>query len=268
MSTRYRPVPTVPGQSRQGALPVPAASSASNCPGSVSAGADRRRLVAAVVVAGPGGRAGRARRPGRAGARARASVWSGWSTSRPSRPASAMARDGVVADDPPALAGQAVGEHRHAAGGPDQRDAVAARRCRPWPRSTGCAGAAGWRRRRRPTATTPACDQRAGDVRAADHAAVADAATICSQVDRVAGRGQVADEPLGAGQPLVAQPGPLGEQAGVVGVEQVGQQVHADRRRRPAGNQRQDSSMPGHQGEPGRARGGRPPPSRRWCRGR
>jgi hypothetical protein len=37
-------------------------------------------------------------------------------------------------------------------------------------------------------------------------------------------------ELLAAAEPLVAQPGPLRRQRRVSGVEEVGQQVHADRR--------------------------------------
>ena len=132
--------------------------------------------------------------------------------------------DRGVADDPAPLGGQAVGEHRHAAGGPDQRDALA---------DVGVglghvvrAAVVQQRGERVVDRVDDAgLDQRAGDVRPADDAAVAERSTICSQRHRVAVGRQRGDDPLPAVEPLVAQPRPLGGEPGVA----------AGRTGRPAG---------------------------------
>ena len=73
-------------------------------------------------------------------------------------------------------------------------------------------------------------DQGPRHVRPAHHAA-AGALDDVAPGDRVAGVGEGGHDPLAAAEPLVAQPGPLRRQRRVPGVEEVGQQVHADRRR-------------------------------------
>jgi hypothetical protein len=90
--------------------------------------------------------------------------------------------------------------------------------------------------------------QRRGDVRPSDRAVAGDPCDLLPG-DRDAQVVELGDDGLGARHPVVAGQFPLGEQGGFLGVEEVGQQVHADAVE-PAGQLRA-----GDQGEPGGQRG-------------
>jgi hypothetical protein len=90
--------------------------------------------------------------------------------------------------------------------------------------------------------------QRAGDVRAADHAVAGDRGDLFPRHPG-AERGQLGHHDPGPADPVVADAGHRFGQGGISGVEQVGQQVQA------APVQRAGQLHSGDQGQPGRQRG-------------